>query len=317
MSHNIRNQLLQSVVAAQSYGESKHSATGGRSGQETGWKIYSSNYADDLRKLAKSFGTFLQTRFPDCKKVRDIQPQMITAYIADRSYKDTTMEKVASHMRKLEEVCDHRFGQCDWSLQSVSMPVKGTTPVRTLTATQVDYDRLLAAMQTGRSEAWRSLPLSRYAGCRVNEAAHLRLHALRTSGGRHGYGQVVLSRDDGTKGGRPRTVELPTAEARDALIRACAGVKPGEYIITSKGEPLKADSLTKSLKRGLERAGMDIEAWRQNGHHAFRKQFSQECYDLRRIAGSSKEEALAYVNEQLGHGRDRTDDNDTYVHNQW
>jgi integrase len=312
--------MIYALNEAIAYSESKRSATHGKSGQDAGWKIYSVSYHGDLCVTAKAFGNYLNENYPDVKRVRDIRPEMVSGYVSSRANvtRDSAL-KIKSYLVKIEKVCNHQYGKCNWRASDIAVTVPDAPAKRVMSATDADTEKIVKAMRTGRSEGWKGPLLGRYAGLRVREACNVRMEAFRTSGGTYGYGQVVLrGAEDGCKGGRPRIVDVTSPEGREALIEVCRGVKPGAYIISkSNGDPLKPDSLNRSISRAVERAGLDPDEWSQNGEHAFRKAFSQECYDIARLAGASPEEALDYASKQLGHGEDRSDVDDVYVANQW
>lgn len=319
MAHSVKAQMIYAINEATCYGESKRSATGG-SGRDAGWKIYSVSHHGDLCTTAKSFGNWLKETHPNVKRVRDVKPEMISGYLASREgvTRETGL-KIRAHLAKIEKVCNHQYGKCEWRAKETIIEIPKGSSLRSLSASDDDFKAVVKAMQTGRSENWKAPVLGRYAGTRVREASHLRVDAIRPTGGQFGFGQIVLSgKEDGTKGGRPRTVDIMTVEGRDALLEVCRGIKPGGLIISkTDGSMIKPDSIDRALSRAVSRAGLDPSEWKQNGVHSFRKAFAQEAYDLVRLAGGSEKEADTYVNRQLGHGDDRQDLTDRYVSNRW
>ena len=57
--------------------------------------------------------------------------------------------------------------------------------------------------------------------------------------------------------------------------------------------------------------------YRQNKNHSLRKRYAQESYDVARRSGMTRQEALEYVNQQLGHSGNRRDLANVYVEDQW
>lgn len=312
--------MLHAIDSAVAYGESKRSYMHGHAG-DTGYKIYSYNYRQDLDTLARSLGAYIKAAYPGCKMVRDIRPEMLQGYLDDKAYTSgATVQKVVSHLHKLDAVCQHRYGGDGWHSDQMTAPeTVQDDKQRDHVATDAEYKALYADMRAHKSEAWKALPLSRYAGLRVSECAAVKVGRLDPTGGRYGCGTLTLQgKEDGTKGGRWRTVDIMSLEGRKALQEAFDGHKDGDYAIRQKnGQRLQSDSINTQLKRSVIRCGLDVQAWRQCGCHALRKAFAQECYDAVRSAGGSKKEAIAYANKQLGHGRQRRDETKAYISNLW
>lgn len=310
MSHNIKAQMIRAINESTDYGASKHSATGGQSGAVKDHKIYSVAYHGDLCKTAKSFGGWLQQEHPEIRQVRDIRPDLIEGYLQSRSVNRESAVKILSHITKIGKVCDHQYGKCRWETSAVQLSADlDTQKLRTVSASEDSYNKIVTAMQTGRSNAWKAVVLSRHAGLRVNEAVHVRLSAVSYTGGRYGYGTIVLTgREDGCKGGRARTVDILSPEARDAIMGVCRGVKDGDRIVTTgRGEAMQPDSISRAISRAVGRAGLDAEQWKHNGNHAFRKAFAVDCFRVAKQGGASDRDAFGYANKQLGHGENRDD----------
>lgn len=330
MSHNLRSQIIYAINQCTAYGESKRSASGGVSGADAGYKVYSVAYHGDLCTAAGSLAAYIRNTYPDCRRVRDITPAMLQGYLQHRADigrdNANTLTKTISHIGKIGRCCQHVYGRCDWQADSLRLPA--VTPelsreeIRTKIATDTEYSTILGAMRRpGCGQSWKAIPLARYAGLRVNECANVTLAAYSPHGGRYGCGQIVLrGKEDGCKGGRPRTVDILTPEGRDAIRDVCADVRSGQPIIQrADGGRLQADSINRAISRAVHKVLPPDQAasWRDNGCHAFRKAFAQECYNSVRMAGGTRQEAADYANQQLGHGRNRSDLTAVYIGNRW
>lgn len=317
---SLQAQFIFAINESTRYGESKRS---GRDDSRNEYKIYSRNYHDDLIDTAKNIAGFIRDRYPDVKLIRDIKSSYLTEFLASKRdiCSSESIKKYKSHIVKLEKICRHRFGKIDWIAEKIDLPAYrpidfDREKIRDKVATEIDYSRILSAMKESRSEAWKILPLARFGGLRINEAANVKVERFAFTGGRWGCGWILLKgKEDGCKGGRPRRVDILTPEARKALQEAVKGSQTGYVISKADGSPLKAKSLEKALQRAIMKSGVD---WKTgNGLHAFRKTFSQECYDSVRSYGGSKNDAAGYSNQQLGHGSDRSDLTKAYVSNLW
>lgn len=330
MSHNLRAQLIHAVNECTAYGESKRSASGGVSGADGGYKIYSVAYHGDLCTAAGALAAYIKQEFPDCRKVRDITPAMLQGFLQHRADigrdNTNTLQKLQSHIGKLERCCQHTYGRMDWKTGSLQLPAVAPEltreELRVKVATDLEYNQILGAMRRpGCGQAWKALPLARYAGLRVRECANVTLHAFTPHGGRYGCGQVVLQgKTDGCKGGRPRTIDILSPEGKEVLREVFADVRSGQPVIQAKGGgALQPDSINRAISRAVGKALPPKQAaeWRHNGCHAFRKAFAQECYNAVRMAGGTKGEAADYANQQLGHGQNRADLTAVYIANRW
>lgn len=318
---SLENQMLHALASAKSQGESKRSyrsETG-----STGAKIFSMSYETDLRDTIGNICRYLKD--DDEKKIRyikDIKKEDLQSYLQEKSLTCNyeTCNKIKSHIIKIEQICRSRYGKCiDWQSDRLTVPVNVDRPVniKDYVATQMDYNKLKSAMQTGRSETWKSVVLSRYAGCRVRETAYIKVGRYTPEGGRWGFGTVTLQgKSDGTKGGRWRTYDIISRDAQRELSEVFSGRSAGEYVIQqANGQPVQPKSVTKALERACKKSGVDLPTYNKN--HAFRKLFAQESYNHMRATGVDKQTALNYATNQLGHGDNRRDLANRYIQDQW
>lgn len=186
---SLENQMLHALANAKSQGESKRSyrsETG-----STGAKVFSMAYETDLRDTIKNVCQYLKDS-TEIRYVKDIQKSDLQNYLREKSLTCNyeTCSKIKSHLVKVEKICQSRYGKCiDWQSDRLTVPVNVDRPVniKDYVATQMDYNKLKSVMQTGRSETWKSVVLSRYAGCRVRETAYIKVGRYTPEGGRWGF----------------------------------------------------------------------------------------------------------------------------------
>lgn len=324
---SITSQLVYALGQSQHLGESKRSYKMGHGG-DTGERIYSLSYGDSLYKVARGFGEWMKANHPEIRQAKEIRQEHLQGYLDDHQDKwaSSTCGRVISNLGKIEETVKKTYHRkTDWGAGRLRNPVERTETRRSLVASDKDYNRLMAVMHPSggqmKGNAWKMLPLSRFAGLRLNEAAEVKFGRLTTTGGHWGYGTLTLhGKEDGTKGGRWRTIDIQSAEASQKLSKALKGVLPGCPVIGKIGQPqegLKEASVSRQLHRGILRAGLDPETWKWNSAHPFRKLFSQECYDLARSTGLSRTAAADYAHDQLGHGDDRRQLDKVYIGRMW
>lgn len=315
---NLGYQLTSAITACTYDGHSKREYKQAHGG-DTGYRVFGITYKSDLCETAKDLGRFLHAGYPEVKLVRDITPAMVQAYLDHKAAtcRPATMDKIFAHLRKIDRVICHKYKAPGYS-DGISMPdVSNADKLRDKAFNDDDFKLLRDSLAKSRGGSGRAVVLSRYAGLRVEEASSVRVERFSRTGGRWGYGTLDILKGDGSKGNRPRHIDIPTAEARDAIAEAVSGRQPGQYIVCkADGSAYDKRSITRAISRHMDRLGIGNE-YKQNKSHALRKTFAQECYDLSRRAGDSRQEALAYVNRQLGHGDSRRDLSDTYVLNQW
>lgn len=316
---SLENQMLHALSSAKSQGESKRSYRADHG--DTGAKVFSNTYETDLRDTIKAVSSYFKEH-TDIKYIKDISKEDLQSFMQEKSLtcNYNTCEKLKSHLVKIEQICRSRYGRCiDWKVDKVTVPVNVDLPVnvRDYVATKVDYIKLKDIMQTGKSETWKAVVLSCHAGFRVRETAYVRVGRFEPTGGRWGYGTITLQgKTDGAKGGRWRTLDILTAEARQELSEVFSGRSTGEYVIQqANGQPVQPKSVTKALERACKKSGVDLPTYNKN--HAFRKLFAQESYNHMRATGVDKQTALNYATNQLGHGDNRRDLANRYIQDQW
>lgn len=316
-SKNMGYQFTAAITACTYDGKSKRAYKQKHNG-ETDWHVFGYSYKNDLCETGKNFASWIHSHFPDVKLARDVKPYMAQQYMEEKARSGlakTTVEKLYVHLRKLDQIIAHRYGN-GFQMDAVSMPdMEETKKVRDKVVGDVDYKHLADSLHRSRSDAYKSVVLSYCTGCRIEETVSLRMDRFTATGGRWGYGTLTILKGDGSKGNRPRVIDLISADDRKAVQEIVEGLQPGQLIVRKKdGSAYDKKSVTRTIARHMEKLGMDYTG---NRNHALRKRFSQRCYDLMRRKGVSRLEALGYVNRQLGHSENRKDLSDVYVAYQW
>ena len=318
-SSNLGYQITSAVTACTAEGQSKRAYRNAHNGQ-TDYKVFGLTYKNDLCQTGKEMARFIHERFPDVKMVRDIRPYMVQEYLdykAETAGSRATVEKVYSHVRKIDAVICHKYKAGGFS-RLLHMPeMEQTYKVRNRVASEEEYRRLKDSLSGSASGAVRSVVLSHAVGLRIEETAGVKMERFSPVGGRWGYGTFAVLKGDGSKGNRERVIDIPDAERLEEIREIVQGLQPGQLIVSkSDGSAYDKKSLTRTISRHMDKLGFGVE-WKQNKNHAIRKEFAQNCYDVCRRSGMSKQEALAYVNVQLGHSGNRSDLSETYVAMQW
>ena len=211
-------------------GESKRSAKFQLQG-ETDNKIYSYAHKDGLHSTAKDFSKFIKETF-GVRTVYEIDSKHIAAYIEHKAKtcNEKTLLKVSSHLAKLELCCKCTYSseRINWDAKEVIIPVSANNsgitkdkPMDWETSQKIiDY----MTRPGTRSEAYRSLELSRLLGMRVEETVNARADRFHPEPSRaFPFGYVEIRKGDGSKGNRPRIIPIQTKEQLEALKTICAG----------------------------------------------------------------------------------------------
>lgn len=313
---NLANQFIFAVSEMRAHGDSKRADRG--NGVSEG-KIYSNSYAKDLRTFSKTLGQYLKAEFPELRNVCDITPAQLERYLNRDGVADSTRQKELSYIRKIDIGMKKAFGHgFSGNLSDIDLRMEGTAKMKNRAADWQDAARICLQMRKSeRSESWKAVQLSVKFGLRVEECASVRCNGRLTEhGGRWGYGYISLrGKLDGCKGGRPRTIDIKSAQELETAQKLFKGHSAGTVIQKPGGEPLKADSVAQSVRRAVKALGLDWE--KENCMHPFRKLFAQATYDFARKHGATKKEAENYAIEQLGHGRNRPELVAVYIKDRW
>ena len=202
---SLENQMKHACSDAMSLGEQKRRYARANNG-ETNEKVFGLKYAQDLYKTMGQLCDYLKTNCPEVRWVKDIRQEHLQGFLQEKSNSCNinTLGKIKSHIGKLEKNCKAEYGRMDWKADKLALPAIIDRPadLKTYVATKTDYLKTKADMQdNGRSEAWKAVVLSRYAGLRVNETAEVKIGRFTPTGGKWGCGTVTLQgKTDGTKG---------------------------------------------------------------------------------------------------------------------
>lgn len=147
-----------------------------------------------------------------------------------------------------------------------------------------------------KSSAPIALELSVRLGLRVEGTEKIRTRNIHLDGGgRWGYGTVDITE----KGGRNRIIDIQSQEDRDYLASLVHGKDYEQPLVG-----ISKDSINKYLNRVMDYLGIK-EKYPETSMHSIRKMYAQETWDHCRNHGFTYDEALRYLNAQLGHGEER------------
>lgn len=248
-----------------------------------------------------TFSRFVRNRFPEVKNLNQIKPDMAQAFIADLVRKERSggrIGRVVASIRKLDRAC-RVVGVFPKDAPAL-LPYKGKGCVkgfhsqpRTLAYTDDQAAQLIEWISQVDPIAAEVLQTMDTFGLRIKEACYLNERNIHPE-------SLTISLDrnaNHTKGGRPRTIQLPE-EAGPYLVqlKEKARKRLTGHLFTDRG------SLPDRVRKQVQAActTLNIPCL---GTHGFRKTFAVNNYRRAIAKGASDREALQSTSNQLGHNR--------------
>lgn len=252
--------------------------------------------------------------FVESKRWKDVNPNTIStkqirAFVEHRQEQGVSARSIQNEVSHIRRACigagrdmgDLKDVKNNWSAARLGVPAGSRIGGKRA----IDPARLALALQQVPSDVAVALSLSEALGLRRQEAVMAgpalgewgRLLEQAEKAGRGAFLPVGA----GTKGGRPRHVLVPLERLES--VRAVVQ-QAQEQAAQQQGRVIAADDLKAALKRisnACTRAGLVGE----DSNHGIRRLFAhrQVAYYLQ--SGLSREQALARLSNDLGHGDGR------------
>ena len=307
---SIANQLVSAVCKSFCPGADKRAIKmdGKLEHQIPGLQHYQS-----LKSFAKSFGDWVKSEYPEIRQVRDLDVSVCNKFLDMKAdiCAAKTLSKYRSYIGKLQMCVNHFFhsANVDWKSEIVVPESRKTVKsVRFgVRMDRRDFDKIVAHAAERFPHAANAARITALIGCRVEGCSSITAGMVRfDEPGRYGHGEVHLykTNDDGKtkgieKGGRPRVIDIRTAEDAAFIKGLCQGKSPADRLV-----PIGEDGINKGLRKTMEELGIK-DKYPLKSIHAIRSMFAQELWDYNKAAGVSYEESLRVINNQLGHGDKR------------
>ena len=304
---NLKSQLLYAVNSCfkgnenmnGGYCSSKHSDK--RTNQKSG-KIYSYSSLHSRTDVACMLAGFVKENYPDVKNASELKPEMAEAFLIAKAATCTTetLDCYRSNLVALGENINRTFSSAHISLKAdrvVGINANQETRCKPMEASQITA--LKNSYKPG-STGYKAVTLAESAGLRASEIVRIKSNDIQIKSDK----EATVSVHKG-KGGRNREVIIRNPQAIEALKALKESTLDGQRIIE-----VKSGSIQKSINRHMQRiecsSGKSLkDEFSMSGFHAIRKCWAQKEYDECRNTGMTRQEALDYVSQQLGHGKDR------------
>jgi len=280
--------------------------------------IFAYQTYNNLLDLSDSFSNWLRERGCRYRYIRDIPTaewNNYLEYIASKKNNYSTLTNYKSRINTWEKIINAAYGtDINWSA-SLELPYKPTDEEKEIQRIQQmqreDYDLLMDYIREKKltSKAIPALEIAAMFGLRVEGTARIKVCNVHLdTKGLWGFGTVDITE----KGNRHRVIDIKNEDDRKVIERLIEGKTLDDRLV-----PIKKDSVNRFLNRIMTKTGIK-ERYPETSIHSFRKMYAQETWSNYRDMDHEWDDALRYVNRQLGHGEER---NKTllgvYVKNMW
>lgn len=257
-------------------------------------------------RTADKFSTLMYAAgYTHLARPADISGKHLRAYVAARrgdSPCARTLQNELSHLRSVLRCTGKQATASAPELTNEALGINGGSRLGTKTAMSNEDFRTFTerAECQGRPGMAALLRLERHLGLRGNEAIHAREDTLRRWARElDADGRITVLA--GTKGGRPRTVNVFDKEGAATAISLALGLclqQQGFLVVRANGAPAG----------GLKEARRIYHSWAHRNAvqpHSARYAFARDQLDGYIALGYSSREALMAVSHDLGHGDGR------------
>ena len=276
---------------------------------------YSTLY--NLRDFAYSFCKWLEKTDRRYPFVKDIPVEDWNEFLEYKSnfVGAITLKNYESRIRTWEKIINAAFNtDIRWSKDLVRPYILSAEEEEIKRIQQMqpeDYELIMDYIwESGsKSKAIPALKLSRMFGLRVEGTVRIKVCNVHLDvKGLWGFGTVDITE----KGKKRRIIDIKSEDDRNFIERLIEGKLPEDRLV-----PLQKGSVNKFLNRVMGDVGIK-EKYPETSIHSIRKLYAQETWDNFRGNNHSWDEALRYVNRQLGHGEERNKQLlAVYVKNMW
>ena len=246
-----------------------------------------------LNEFSHDFAGFIRSEY-HVKRVADITPAMCQHYLdgkLESGVSSETAHTYRSYLTKLSKCVNKAYGiRTDYTTTVDESKVQNTDTIKQYSFTKEEMERILDAPRP--SASLNALKFAYMTGVRVNTLERLEVRQLDFQ-----KGEILVFKD---KGARSRI--LPMDEQTANLLRECIkGKNPQDKVFG-----VKKDSVNKYLRRRCEKLHITTPDGRtKSGVHSVRKLWAEEHCKVHGKGSTLK---------ALGHGEQRSDLEQTYLH---
>ena len=255
--------------------------------------IKSLSAKSNLKDFAHDFAAFIKSEY-GVKQVKEITPDMCQSYIERKSAENCSLKTIKtyqSNLLKLQKCASRAFHipRLDFSVSVDESKIEKTETIKQYSFTRAEMEKILAAPRS--CDSLTALKFAYQTGVRVNSLERLEVRHIDFKNG------ITIHKDKGN-----RTRVLPMSEETAKLLREqIKGKNPQDKVFG-----VKKGSVNRYLRRRCEKLNIctpngDVKS----GVHGIRKLWAEQF---------AEKNGVAKTMVALGHGEDRKDLEDTYLH---
>ncbi len=246
----------------------------------------------NLKDFAHDFSSYIRQEC-SVKQIKDITPDMCQNYINSKCDNCSlkTIKTYQSNLLKLSKCANKTFNiRTDFSVSVDESKIEKTETIKQFSFTSAEMEKILDAPRP--SASLNALKFAYMTGVRVNTLERLEVRQLDFQ-----RREILVFKD---KGSRSRV--LPMDEQTAKLLREqIKGKNPQDKVFG-----VKKGSVNRYLRRRCEKLNIKNEKGEiKSGCHAIRKLWAEQF---------AEKNGVAKTMVALGHGEDRKDLEDTYLH---
>ena len=247
----------------------------------------------NLKDFAHDFVAFIKSEY-GVKQVRQITPDMCQSYIERKSAEGCSLKTIKtyqSNLLKISKCANKTFNiRTDFSVTIDESKIEKTETIKQFSFTRSEMEKILAAPRS--CDSLIALKFAYQTGVRVNTLERLEVRHIDFKNG-----EITVFKDKGN-----RTRVLPMSEETAKLLRQQIKGKSGKDRVFS----VKKGSVNRYLRRRCEKLNLRTPNGEiKSGVHSIRKLWAEEHCKVHGKGATLK---------ALGHGEQRSDLEQTYLH---
>ena len=261
--------------------------------------IKSLSAKSNLKDFAHDFAAFIKNEY-GVKQVKQITTEMCQSYIerkADEGCSLKTIKTYQSNLLKISKCANKAFNiRTDYSVSVDESKIEKTETIKQYSFTRTEMEKILAAPRS--CDSLVALNFAFQTGVRVNTLERLEVRHIDFKNN-----EITIYKD---KGNRTRVLSM-SEETAKLLREQIKGKTPQAKVFG-----VKKGSVNRYLRRRCEKLNIftpNVEI--KSGVHSIRKLWAEETAERYTKDGKN---GTKMVMSELGHGEDRKDLEDTYLH---
>lgn len=247
----------------------------------------------NLKDFAHDFSAFIKSEY-GVKQVKQITPNMCQSYIERKSAEGCSLKTIKtyqSNFLKISKCVNKTFNiRTDYSLSVDESKIEKTETIKQFSFTRAEMEKILAAPRS--CDSLIALNFAFQTGVRVNTLERLEVRHIDFKNK-----EITIFKD---KGNRTRVLSM-SEETVKLLREQIKGKNPQDKVFG-----VKKGSVNRYLRRRCEKLNICTPNGEvKSGVHSIRKLWAEQF---------AEKNGVAKTMVALGHGEDRKDLEDTYLH---